>query len=76
MHARPPAYKSYLLRYWQERQSPPHTACSWRFSLDDPLTGEREGFANLEAMFRHLEQQLKRERDNKTDPKKEGDFHV
>ena len=72
MQARLPIYKSYLLRYWQERQPLPHSACPWRFSLDDPLTGERAGFANLEAMFRYLEEQLKRERDTT----EEGDVHV
>jgi hypothetical protein len=47
--AGPPAYRSYLLRLWEERGE--HPALSvWRFSLEDPLTARRVGFANLEAL--------------------------
>lgn len=44
-------YRSYLLRLWQADGS---AASSWRASLEDPRTGERVGFANLEQLFAFL----------------------
>jgi hypothetical protein len=49
--ARPPGYRAYLLRCWRE-------ATGWRFSLEDPHTGERRGFAGPEALVGHLEATL------------------
>jgi len=46
----PPHYQVYLLRFWQERDHLPETAMVWRFSLEDPHTGERRGFADLPAL--------------------------
>jgi hypothetical protein len=43
----PPAYRSYLLRLWRTPQA-------WHASLDDPHTGKRLGFANLEQLFAYL----------------------
>ncbi len=46
---RPPGYHSYLLRFWEERSEElPLTL--WRFSLQDPQTNQRYGFANLTAL--------------------------
>lgn len=47
---RPPRYHSYLLRFWEERGEEPPAAV-WRFSLEDPLTDQRYGFASLEALL-------------------------
>ncbi len=49
LYGKPPGYHSYLLRFWEERsdQSP---LTVWRFSLEDPLTDRRYGFASLEAL--------------------------
>ena len=42
---------SFLLRLWQvESQSIP----VWRASLEDPATGERKGFADMEALMQYL----------------------
>ncbi len=41
-------YQSYLLRLWRVDQS---GSGNWRASLEDPRTGERVGFANLEDLF-------------------------
>ena len=30
----------------------------WRFSLEDPRTGQRRGFADLEALVVYLEQEM------------------
>ncbi len=44
-------YLSYLLRL--EHTEPSNWAC-WRASLEDPHTGARIGFANLEELFAFL----------------------
>jgi hypothetical protein len=46
-------YASYLLRLW--RASTEEEA--WRASLEDPRTGVRTGFANLDDLFAFLRQQ-------------------
>ena len=48
-----PPYHSYLLRIWQttDRGIP-----IWRASLESPCTGERQGFATLEALYAYLQQ--------------------
>ncbi|MBN1891134.1 MAG: hypothetical protein JW850_24265 [Thermoflexales bacterium] len=45
-------YLSYLLRLWR---SGPDEQAPWRASLECPLTGERQGFANLRDLFAFLE---------------------
>lgn len=56
-------YRSYLLRLWQIKYG---EELVWRASLEDPFTGERRGFASLEALFDFLWQ--------KTARKQNGDF--
>ena len=48
------AYKSFLLRLWQSGGAG-HPV--WRASLEDPHTGERLGFPDLEQLFAYLAQQ-------------------
>ena len=55
---KPPRYRSYLLTFWEERDHDPATSAVWRFSLEDPRTGERRGFADLEAVMAVLEQEM------------------
>lgn len=43
--------RSFLLRLWC---SDALEASCWQASLEDPLTGERIGFANLEHLFAYL----------------------
>lgn len=50
----PPAYHSFLLRCWQERNHAAGDAGVWRFSLEDSRTGKRHGFANLETLMEYL----------------------
>lgn len=48
-------YISYMLRLWQagdQEQS------SWRASLENPHTGEQHGFANVEALFEFVRQEI------------------
>lgn len=46
-------YTIYLLRLWlnDERET------GWRFSLEDPRTGARRGFASLEELTTFLQQE-------------------
>jgi len=47
-------YRSYLLRLWREGQ----TADAWRASLQSVITGERRGFASLDALLDFLRDQI------------------
>lgn len=47
-------YFSYLLRLWQREDS---GTTVWLASLEEPLTGERRGFSDLEALFDFLRAQ-------------------
>jgi hypothetical protein len=54
----PPRYRSYLLTFWEEQSQDPAASAVWRFSLEDPRTGRRRGFADLEALIAALEQEM------------------
>jgi len=54
MMKQPPRYLSYLLRLWQ---SGSRDRSAWRASLQNPMTGERQGFATLRGLFTFLETQ-------------------
>ncbi len=56
MFKRPPHYQSYLLTLWQERSLDPSLPAVWRFRLEDPHTGGRRGFADLEALVAALQE--------------------
>jgi hypothetical protein len=51
---------SFLLRLWQTNRS---SKTDWHASLENSITGERLGFANLEQLFAFLMSLI--ERDNK-----------
>jgi hypothetical protein len=48
-------YFAYLLRCWQSSEE---EMLVWRVSLEDPHTGERIGFATLEAAVAFLRERL------------------
>ena len=55
----PPRYQIYVLRCWLERSSDSdETVKVWRFSLEDPRTGHRRGFASLETLLISLQTDL------------------
>ncbi len=54
---KPPRYHSFLLRFWEER-SEEQALTIWRFSLEDPLTDQRYGFASLQALTDWIQVQL------------------
>ena len=55
---KPTRYCAYVLRCWNEQ--PPCRAypLHWRFSLEDPHTGARYGFADLDALVTWLQTEL------------------
>ena len=46
-----PLYLAYMLRLWQEKSE---EGVTWRATLESPHTGERRGFASLEALVAFL----------------------
>jgi hypothetical protein len=59
---KPPRYRAYLLRFWEEGSHHSDWLAEWRFSLEDPHTGERLGFASLEKLVAFLRQTMNRAR--------------
>ena len=57
IHKQPPRYRAYMLRLWEERRNSPDAPGTWRFSLEDAHTGEKQGFASLEALLAFLQEQ-------------------
>ena len=58
---RPPRHRSYLLRFWEEPGRSPDRVSVWRFSLEDPHTGRRQGFATLEEVIATVRSDLTNE---------------
>jgi hypothetical protein len=50
-----PIYQSYLLRLWQAKEGEE----GWRASLESAQTGERRGFATLDALFDYVRSQTR-----------------
>jgi hypothetical protein len=57
MSTQRPRYVSYLLRLWQVRYG---EGVAWLASLENARTGERRGFASLDALFDFLRQRTER----------------
>jgi hypothetical protein len=57
LSARPPGYRSYVLRFWEERGEDA-TEVVWRFSLEDPVTDQRHGFADLAELIAWLQTEM------------------
>ena len=55
---KPPQTRTYLLTIWEERSQDPALPTVWRFSLGDPNSGQRRGFASLEEMVDFLRGEL------------------
>jgi hypothetical protein len=49
------AYQSFLLRLWQVKEAEQ----GWRASLESAQTGERRGFATLDALFDYVRLQTR-----------------
>ncbi|MCP4416072.1 MAG: hypothetical protein GY805_05595 [Chloroflexi bacterium] len=58
MFGEPPIYKTYILRFWEERDTAVKEQPSvWRFSLFDPETEKRYGFGSWEEVTAFIEKQ-------------------
>ena len=58
MYEDPPIYKTYILRFWEERDATVEGQASiWRFSLFDPETDYRYGFRSWEELTEFIEKQ-------------------
>ncbi len=56
---KPPGYRSYILRCWETPSlAAGHPGDTFRFSLEDPATGERQGFANIQALTEFLQSSM------------------
>ena len=62
-------YYAYLLHLWSVHTHGTHL---WRASLENIATGERRGFADLEALFGYLFQSLEANDRPTTDKRKGG----
>jgi hypothetical protein len=54
----PPSYRAFMLRCWEVRRSQADDPVTWRFSLEDAHTGQKYGFADLEALLEFLKNEL------------------
>ncbi len=61
----PPRYQGYLLRFWETRSQCLGQPSTWRFSLEDPQTGQRRTFADLEALVTFLRAVLDGDRETR-----------
>ena len=57
-------YLSYLLRLWQVKTS---SGLVWRASLESSRTGHKQGFADLDALYAFLRQQIEMASDSSGD---------
>ena len=53
-----PHYCAYLLRCWAEHSAHPQQPLIWRFSVEDPHSGDPRRFATFEALIAYLVTQL------------------
>lgn len=51
---KPSCYGAYLLRFWGE-EGDTKQPIAWHFSLENPHSGERQGFGSLMAVMEFLE---------------------
>jgi len=47
-----------MLRCWEVRSPHPGGPVTWRFSLEDPHTGQKLGFADKKTLMDHLDAEL------------------
>jgi len=54
----PPRYRIYLLRCVEDRRDDAQIPSLWRFSLENPRTGQCHAFADLQALMTYLQTDL------------------
>ncbi len=62
-------YRAWLLRYWIEPTQKENDERALRFSLEDPHTGHRRGFANLKSFVEFLQAEVMMPREHDEGPK-------
>lgn len=55
-----PRYHVYMLRFWESHPQWLGGPTSWRFSLEDPASGVRRGFSDLEGLIAFLQAEMGR----------------
>ena len=55
---KPPRYRTYLVSMWEERSDNGCTAQQWRFTLEDPWSGQRRAFVSMQGLVDGLVTQL------------------
>jgi hypothetical protein len=58
IHNEPPRYRAFMLRCWEVRSPDQGGLTTWRFGVEDPHTGQKHGFADLEALVAFLQVEL------------------
>jgi hypothetical protein len=51
-------YRTFLLRWWHEKDSPATDRSAWRFSLEEVGQPPRRGFSSLQALTAFLDAEL------------------
>ncbi len=57
----PIRYQTFLFCMWEEKVNLPIGHSSWRFRLENPQTGQRIGFKDLEKLMAYLQQKIEAE---------------
>lgn len=55
-----PRYRIYMLRFWESHPQWLGGTTVWRFSLEDPTSGVRRGFSDLEGLVTFLQAEMRR----------------
>jgi hypothetical protein len=58
IHNDPPRYRAFMLRCWEVRGPDAGDPVTWRFSVEDSHTGQKHGFADMEALTEFLQTEL------------------
>lgn len=53
----PPVYRTFILRFWEERNPDVEKESAWRFSLEDTETGVRHVFHDLDGVVAFIQKQ-------------------
>lgn len=54
----PPVYRTYILRFWEERTPDSDKKNSWRYSLEDTDSNVRHVFQSLDDVIVFLQKQV------------------
>lgn len=57
-HTSSPRYCAYMLRCWHEGGQSTDDTEGWRFTIEDPHTGARRGFASFASLVAFLHKRL------------------